>query len=131
MSWWRVARNAALVVLCGALVLVPPSVFIEGDSSPVSCRPLGLEWREPVSLGGELTNEQIDAIDGYVNRNTLTDRAEAKQVLLAACRDARQDRQTLIIVVGFLITGWLIVRRWPNTNRDARAATDRAAEVDE
>jgi hypothetical protein len=126
VSWWRVARNVALVVLCGALLLVPPSVQINGTKDLVSCRPLGLEWRDSVSLNREVTNAQVDAINRYLAASSVADAAEASTILVAACRDARQDRQTLIIVVGFVIIGWLVVRRRPRTDEDVQAAVAQA-----
>ena len=130
MSWWRVARNAALVVLCGALLLGPPSIQVKGADGPVGCRPLGLEWRQSVGLHTELTNAQARAINEYLDSSSAADLDDATTILLAACRDAREDRQTLIIVVGFVITGWLIVRRRAGTDGNVRAA-ERAAGVDE
>ncbi|UJP40786.1 hypothetical protein [Cellulomonas palmilytica] len=131
MSWWQVARNAALVVLCGALLLVPPSIQVKGGDR-VGCRPLGLEWRQSVGLNTELTNEQARAVNRYLDTSSVADLDDASTILLAACRDARQDRQTLIIAVGFLITAWLIVRhRQPSERQSARAGAGQAGSVEE
>lgn len=111
VTWWQFARNAVLLVLCGALLLVPPVVEIVGSHDLVTCRPLGVELRAPVSLGSGLTDSQSDAIDRYLERYPSSDRERTAARLVAACQDARQDRQTLIVVVGFVLTGWLVTRR--------------------
>lgn len=110
MTWGRTWRNLALVVLFAALLLVPPSVLVNGTNDVASCRALGLEWREPVLLSRTLTDSGFDAVDNYVAEVGSADASEAQARMAVACADARQDRQTLIMVVGFVVLGWLVVR---------------------
>ena len=94
VTWRQSWRNLALLALFVGLLLVPPSFRSDETGGLVGCRPLGLEWRQPVSLSGA----------------TIGDSA-AEVRMAEACAQARQDRQTLIIVVGFVVLGWLVVRR--------------------
>ncbi|WP_444663977.1 hypothetical protein ACT17Q_00595 [Cellulomonas sp. CW35] len=107
-----------------ALLLVPPSVRIASTGDIAWCRSLGLEWREPVSLSRTLTDSQIDAVTHYVAEGGLADEVAAQARVATACTDARQDRQTLIVVVGFVVLGWLVVSRGSTSSRSSRTDDD-------
>ena len=118
-------RAAALVVFLVALVMVPPSYRLEGSGDIAWCRPLGLEWREPVSLYTGLTPSQNEVLNREFSLDTdewfdmsvgeqerwNESSREARELSYAACDDARQDRQTLITISVAFAVGVLVVRR--------------------
>ncbi|UJP40853.1 hypothetical protein [Cellulomonas palmilytica] len=85
---WRQWRWTLLVLVALGLLLLTPPGFRTGDGERVTCRSLGFELLETVHVDG----------------SPVTDRD-------AACQDARQDRQTLVVVVLAVVLGVLVVRR--------------------
>lgn len=87
MTWRQWGWTLVVLVALGFLLLTPPG-FRTTTGDTVSCRAVGFELLETVHVDGV----------------PLTDRD-------AACQDARQDRQTLVVVVLAVVLGVLVVRR--------------------
>ena len=111
MSWGQWGRALVVALVLGWLLLAPPTFRVETTGDVVTCRPIGLEWRQPVDLSGRLPSNQFDAVEHYVEQVEGADPLTVQEQLRAACGDAREDRQTLLIVVLAVVLGALVVRR--------------------
>jgi hypothetical protein len=115
MTWGQWGLALVAVVVLGVLVLTPPSFQVFATGDVVTCRPIGLERRGTVPLSS--SSGADDAIDNYLADEELADdevaarRAEAEAAAIRGCANARQDRQTLIMIALAGLLGALVVMR--------------------
>lgn len=127
MSWGQWGRVLVAAVVLGWVLLAPPTFRVESTGDTVSCQSLGTAWREPVDLADRLPSDQLDAVEHVVAEVPGTDLSAAADRLRAACRDARQDRQTLLIVVLAVVIGALVIDRTRPRRSGSRPAAEQGA----
>ncbi len=87
MTWRQWGWTLVVLGVLGFLLLTPPGFRTEGGER-VECRSIGFELVDTVHVDG----------------SPVSDRD-------AACQDARQDRQTFVVIVLAVVLGVLVVRR--------------------
>lgn len=118
---------AALVALIGVgwLYMTSPTVSLYGTTHSVACRPLawsggagGISPSLPYPSSSEATNEWLDANGGTGPGDRFADPGErtlAQEVLVQACADARQGRQTLTMLVAIAAATLILAGTRPLT----------------